>query len=71
MTTTSGFVQVLRAEKIIRSYRKPAKKNYARAYLAWLVAGQPGQEPNWKAYGMASFMGAQAVMDDMHSAISQ
>jgi hypothetical protein len=45
-------------ERYVRSIRNMLKRDYARAYIAWVRDGGRGAEPSW---GELSFMAAQAV----------
>ena len=46
------------ARRYVRGIRNKAKRDYAERYLAWLLNGEEGPEPD--STGL-SYMGAQAV----------
>ena len=48
----------------IRTIRNTVKRDYAKAYYAWLIAGKMGQEPQ---RGKLSYRAAQAVRFNVHA----
>lgn len=61
-------MQTLEADKFIRKIRNPRKKEYARLYLSFLLAGQPeGEEPKYDL----TYMGAQSVRMSLSAIIGK